>query len=843
MVNTASVTAATTDDVPTNNTATASTVLTRAADLRLTKTGTASVAAGNQVTYTLTALNAGPSSAASTSITDTLPLGTTLVSTDPSQGSCSATGQTVVCAVGTLAPSASATVTVRATVAASFTGTSVDNTASVTSATADPTPANNSATATTTVRQDADLVVSQTANPTTVTAGGTLTYSVTVANTGATDARGVTLADAVPAGLTLLQVTPTQGTCTTTSPVACELGTITPGSSARVTLLVRVDAARDPGTVTNTARATTTTAQTVTTNDAASTDVTVVTRADVSLTKSAAPNPVQLGNELTYTLTTTNAGPSQARAVVITDTLPEGTAVVGTPAGCTTAGRTVTCPVGTLDVGAGATRTVTVSTPQTAPAGGLSNTATAAAETTDPAAANNTATFVSSTASSADLALAKTTSPSPVVPGRDVTYTLTASNAGPSAATGVVVTDRLPTGVTYRTSSFAGGRSCSVDGQDVTCTVGALAGNASVAITVVGRVSADLVDRSTSNTASVSAATPTDPTTSNNSATSTTETARSADVGVAMVATTPTVRAGEEATYRVTVTNAGPSTARSVIVTGQVPDGLEAVPGSSGGACTVTGRTVTCAVGTLPVDSSNALTFRARVLPSTPAGTIAGTASIGSTTADPNAANNASVADLVVVAEADVRASSSVSVDALVAGGTATYTFAATNAGPADASRVTLTSTLPAGLARRVGRAQHRHLHRGRADGHLHRRPARPGRRADRPGRRRGRRRRHRLPDQQRHRRIGGDRPGPRQRHGRHDHPGGPVGRPAAQRRGRPRPRHRRLDAALHLRRGQRRALAGHRASSSTRCCRPGSGSPTAASPPPPVSRAPSTPT
>ncbi|SDT31847.1 conserved repeat domain-containing protein [Friedmanniella luteola] len=698
LVNTASVAASTTDDVATNNTATASTTVTRDADLRLTKTGPASVAAGNQVVYTLTALNAGPSSATSTTITDTLPLGTTLVSTDPSQGTCSASGQTVICTVGTLAPAATATVTLRATVAASSTATSLDNSASVTSATPDATPANNSATATTAVTQNADLAVTQTANPTTVPAGGTLTYTVTVANTGATDARGVTLADAVPAGLTLLQVTPTQGTCAAGSPLACDLGTITPGSTVRLTLSVRVDASRDAGTVTNTARATTTTAQAVTTNDAASTDITVVTRADVSLTKSAAPNPVQLGSNLTYTLTAANAGPSQARGVVVTDTLPTGTTFVSASTGCTASGRTVTCPMGTLDVGAGDSRTVTVTTPQTAPAGGLSNTAVATAATTDPAETNNTATFVSSTASSADLALTKTTSPSPVVPGRDVTYTLTASNAGPSAATGVVVDDTLPTGVTYASSTVPGGGSCTATGQAVACTVGTLAGGASATITLVGRVNADLVDRSTANTASVRATTPTDPTTSNNTATSTTEIARSADVGVTMVATTPTVRAGEEAGYRVTVNNAGPSTARNVVVTGQVPDGLEPVPGSSGGVCTVTGRTVSCAIGTLPVGSTANLTFRARVLPSTPAGTISGTASIGATTPDPNQADNASVAALEVVTAADVRATSSLSTDVLVAGGTATYTLTAANAGPSDATGVTLTDTVPAGL-------------------------------------------------------------------------------------------------------------------------------------------------
>ena len=354
-----------------------------------------------------------------------------------------------------------------------------------------------------------------------------------------------------------------------------------------------------------------------------------------------------------------------------------------------------------------------MTTPQTEPAGGLTNTAVVASATTDPAAGNDTATFASTSEASADLSLAKTTSPAPVVPGRDVTYTLTARNAGPSAASGVTVRDTLPTGVAHRSATSTAG-SCAVDGQDVTCALGALAGGATATVTVVGRVDPDLVSRSTSNTATIAASTPVDPTASNNAATSTTETARSADVSVAMVATTPTVRAGEEATYRVTVGNAGPSSARGVVVTGQVPDGLEPVPGSSGGACTVVGRTVTCAIGTLAVDSPASLTFRARVLPSTPAGTISGTAFIGSTTADPQSGDNASVADLAVVTAADLAAASRLD-GPLVAGSSATYVVSATNRGPVRRGCRDPDPDHPGGPHRGQRGPERRHVRRGRA--------------------------------------------------------------------------------------------------------------------------------
>ena len=696
LVNSASATAATADDVTTNNTGTASTTITRNADLALTKTGASTVVAGNTVSYTLTATNNGPSTAIAATITDTLPVGTTLVSTNPSQGTCTAnTSQTIVCSLGNLAPSGTATVGIVATVVASYTGTTVVNAASITSSTPDATSANNTATLTTTVTQNADIAVTKVANLGSVAAGNQLRYTITVANNGQSDARGVNLSDPLPGGVTVLETSPTQGTCTTAATVTCNLGLITPGSSARISVLVRVNTTTDAGTLTNTASATTTTPQANTANDSGSVAVTVTTSADLALTKTASPNPVQLGSNLTYTLTANNLGPSLARTVVLTDTLPTGTGFVS-GSGCSASGQTVTCPVGSLAIGDSVTRTITVSTPGSGVTT-LTNTASVGAATADPAAGNNTASFVSTTESSADLTLTKSASPTPLVAGQDVTYTLTGTNTGPSSASGVSIVDTLP-GTVSLTSATATAGSCTVSGQTVTCTVASLAAAASVTVTIVGRYSAASQATTSSNTATISASTPTDPTTSNNSTTAVSSVTRSADIAVVMTTSSTPVRAGEEATYTVRVTNAGPSTSVNTVVTGQVPEGLDPVLGSSGGVCTVTGRTVTCNVGTVPVDVPLEFSFQARVRPNTPAGPISGTAFVGSQTPDPNTSNNASTAVLNVSTAADLGVTTSISPSSLVAGGPATYTVVGTNTGPSDATAVTLTDTVPAGL-------------------------------------------------------------------------------------------------------------------------------------------------
>ena len=80
----------------------------------------------------------------------------------------------------------------------------------------------------------------------------------------------------------------------------------------------------------------------------------------------------------------------------------------------------------------------------------------------------------------ADLSLTKTSSPDPGLAGDTVTSTLTVENTGPSPALDVVVTDRLPAGVTF-VSATPG---CSAADRSVTCAVGTVASGATVTLTV-----------------------------------------------------------------------------------------------------------------------------------------------------------------------------------------------------------------------------------------------------------------------------------------------------------------------------------------------------------------------
>jgi len=380
------------------------------ADLSVTKVDSPDpVVAGTNLTYTITVKNNGPDAAANASWSDTLPAGTTFVSlsnvagwscTMPAVGSggmisCSNPSFAVGSAVFTL------TVAVDPSVAA---GTVITNTATATSDTGEGNPGNESGTATTTVSTSADLMVSKADSPDPVTAGTNLTYTITVNNAGPSNAASVSLSDTLPAGTTFVSLaSPGAWSCTTPAvgsggTVSCSIASIGVGSAV-FTLTVAVDPSVAAGTVlSNTATASSSTSDPNPGNESGVATTTVAAGADLKVTKVDSPDPVTAGNNLTYTITVNNAGPSNAASVSLSDTLPAGTTFVSlsSPGGwsCTTPSvgmaGTVSCSIATLGIG-NAVFTLTVNVNASA-SGTLSNTATASSSTSDPNPGNESGT-------------------------------------------------------------------------------------------------------------------------------------------------------------------------------------------------------------------------------------------------------------------------------------------------------------------------------------------------------------------------------------------------------------------------------------------------------------------
>jgi uncharacterized repeat protein (TIGR01451 family) len=249
----------------------------------------------------------------------------------------------------------------------------------------------------------------------------------------------------------------------------------------------------------------------------------------------------------------------------------------------------------------------------------------------------------------ADLAITKTDGQTSYFPGQVLTYTIVASNGGPSAVVGATVADTFPadlTSVSWTCAATAGSACGSASGTgNINTTVNLLNGGSA---TFTATATASLAAAgSISNTATVSAPGGViDPNPGNNSATDTDTRLPAADLGITKTDGQTSYRPGETLTYTIVVSNAGPDAATGATVTDTFPSDLTtiswtcvATPGSACGSASGTGDINT----TVNLLVSGAATFTATTTASMLAlGNITNTASVASPggLADPNPANN-----------------------------------------------------------------------------------------------------------------------------------------------------------------------------------------------------------
>ncbi len=359
-VDSASVSAGTGDPNSGNNIASQSVTVTPQANLSITKTGPASVNAGQNIIYTVTVTNSGPSSAFGVSVTDPTPSGLTFVS---NSGGC--TGA-YPCLLGTLTNGQTVTILSTYATSSASAGSTVVNSASVSSVTADPVPAGNTASFTTTVNGSADLAITKN-GPVSSSPGTPLVYTITVTNNGPSDAAAVVVTDPTPVGTTFVS---NAGACTT--PFPCSLGTMTAGQSKVITATFTTAANFAGTSVTNTAAVSSST----TPDPASANNSTTITTpfgaasADLSIVKTG-PTSAATGSSVTYTITVTNNGPAAATTVVVADPTPAGLSLSTTSGNCPSA---FPCALGSLASGQSATILAIYTV--TATSGSTTNTAT-----------------------------------------------------------------------------------------------------------------------------------------------------------------------------------------------------------------------------------------------------------------------------------------------------------------------------------------------------------------------------------------------------------------------------------------------------------------------------------
>jgi uncharacterized repeat protein (TIGR01451 family) len=371
-----------------------------------------------------------------------------------------------------------------------------------------------------------------------------------------------------------------------------------------------------------------------TANDSSSDSTSIVAQADIGVAKIASSGSVAVGSNVTFTVTVTNHGPSDATGVQVTDQLPAGlTFVSATPSQGTYTSATGLWDIGPMANGVSVTLSLTATVTTT---GSITNTATKTHENeADPNSANDSASATVN-GQAPDLIIAKS-HVDPFVRGTTGSYTLTVSNIGTAPTNGIVsVSDTLPVGLTP-SSVLGTGWGCGIAGQAVTCTRSdALAASGSYPPIVINVTVQQSAPGAVTNSATVGGGGEID--TTNDSASDPTTIASSADVGVSKSANHATVPVGSIVTYTVTAYNNGPSNASGVQVTDLLPAGLSLVSATPATG-TYTPGTGVWNIGTLASGASTTLTMAATV---TGTGTITNTAAKSAQNEpDPNPANNA----------------------------------------------------------------------------------------------------------------------------------------------------------------------------------------------------------
>jgi uncharacterized repeat protein (TIGR01451 family) len=669
VVNTASVSSATADPDSSDDSASASSTVEVQANVGVAVTGPTTAVPGTQVSYTITVTNAGPSTAEGVSLANPTPAGLTFVSTT---GDCAGA---FPCALGTLNPSESRSATVTYSVPAGYAAPDpIVDTATVTATSDDPDLGDNTASASSAVRPSSNLNIVKT-GPLAVAKGTSATFTVTVTNGGPSDAQGVVVGDPTPAGLTFVS---SSGACTGAYP--CALGPLAAGATRTITSVYAVPPGYSgPDPLANVASVGASTPDPDPADNMSTATVDVTEAADLALTK-AGPASVTPGTPVVYTITVTNAGPSEAVSVAVADPGAAGLTFVSSSGDCATA---FPCALGTMPPGA--TRTIT-STWALAPdvtAATLSNTATVSSATGDPDLGNDSDTTSSSVTPDGDLEIA-IGGPADVTAGTAAVYTVIVRNNGPSASSGVTVASAAPSGLT-----FAGNAGDCTTAYP--CVLGTLAPGATSSFASTFQLAASATTGPLVNGVSVSAATA-DGTPANDSAQASSTVSASAGLSVTKTGPASVVR-GTDVAYAITVANAGPSDAAGVSLADVTPPGLTFV--STAGDCATA---FPCDLGTIAAGSSKTVTATFRLSPSYAAAVpMRNTATVTSTTGDPDGTDNTAAAQSDVTSRADVSIAMT-GPAAAERGKDVTYTITVSNAGPSTAEAVTVANPTPAGL-------------------------------------------------------------------------------------------------------------------------------------------------
>ncbi len=563
-------------------------------DISVTKTAdTLTPDIGLNIVFTVTVTNDGPSDATSIVVTDLLASGYTFVSANPSTGTYEPLNGSWT--IGNLPDGTTETIVITATVLASGNYTNTAELTDVAEFDIDSEAANNDATEDdqATVNPSpmmvSDLSLQKTVSNTTPDVGETIEFTIDLTNEGPNDTRGVSVSDLIPTGYTYVSHNATSGSYDETTGIWNLNRIVFNATTETLNILVTVNPTGDYNNVAEIVTSDNNDPDSspgngvLTEDDQTEQGTVPVPIADLSLLKTVDNEFPDVSENITFTLTLTNDGPSEATGIVVTDLLEDGYSFISDDSGGSYDAITGLWNVGSLSSGATAILNVTAGIIST---GSYDNIAelTAVNERDPDSSPGNDDLSEDDQASQGtlprvitDISVDKTVdNPNPTV-GAQIIFTVTVTNDGPSDATGVIIEDIIASGYTFVSATTSVGSYTENIGS---WNVGNLANGATetLEITVIVQPNGNY-----SNIAELIALNTFDPDSSpdnNLNSEDDQDTVTPSPTGLADLSLTKTVdnttpNVGDMVEFTLNVTNSGDSDATGVEITDLLPEGFD----------------------------------------------------------------------------------------------------------------------------------------------------------------------------------------------------------------------------------------------------------------------------
>ncbi|NMH27126.1 choice-of-anchor L domain-containing protein, partial [Flavobacterium silvaticum] len=661
---------------------------------------------GTTSTYTVTVINMGPGVATGVTVNNAIPAGIEYFSWTGSNGS-SGIYDPLVNTIATLNPGQMVTYIIEMEIPASLTGP-LTSEVIVTSTSIDPFPACPACIDTDQKAFGADVEVINTDGQAQYAPGSTVTYTTTVQNNGPLTAANIQFNLALPAAITAYTWSGTNGSGASNSPVNNIIPSLLPGESVVYTTTFVVPAGFT-GNLTTTASATSPTFDPVPgCTQCVDTDI-QGSGADLTTTLTDGQTLYTDPGTNTYTLTITNNGPAAATDVHVVNLIPAGIPATNYDwySNISTSGTDsgIDEIIPTIGVGQTVTYTITLTVPAGLTAD-IVNQVSVTSTSTDPTPACDACTDTDTYTFGADLVITNSDGNVTYVPGSNNVYTVTVTNLGPNDATGVVVSNLIPAGITA--FSWSGSNGSSGSNVPLADNIATLTVGSTVTYTITLGVPSGFTGPLTSVVNVTSTSTDPNPACTACSDTDT-QALTGADINVTKTDGSIGYTPGTIRSYTITIVNNGPEEAQDVVVSDPVPANVPSTNVSWTGPNGSGTGAVSENLGTLTVGQVVTYTVNVVVPADYPQDqNLVNTVDVTSTTPDPNPdcfrCTDTDIpfpmADVVTFkTDGSATFTDSPDDDDPLNPQMWTYVVTITNLGPSAANNVSVYDPLPAGIA------------------------------------------------------------------------------------------------------------------------------------------------